>query len=204
MHIIFGRAGTGKSEYIYQSIKRVSSGKVYIITPEQFSFSAEKRLVETVEGEATTKVEVLSFARMAHKVMRFMGLLDKDVISKSGKSMIIYDAISKNQKDLKFLGKSNDNVQTIITGITEFKKHNITVEDLRKRVEDEKNEYLKAKLNDMLIMYEALSEKIESFIDENDVLNILADNIEESHLFDGATFYLDEFAGFTKQEYNVI
>lgn len=204
MHIIYGRSQVGKSEYIYEKIKRECTGKTYIVTPEQFSFSAEKRLVDTLPNGATTSVEVLSFERMAHRVMQGLGLNNKEIITKSGKAMIIYDAISKNQKELKFLGKTGENVDTVITGITEFKKHNIGVEDLQKQVETEQSTYLKAKLNDMRILYEALESKIIDYIDENDVLTILADNIEKSHLFNGATFYIDEFAGFTKQEFEVI
>ena len=204
MHIIYGRSQVGKSEYVYEKIKRECTGKIFIITPEQFSFSAEKRLVDTLPNGATTSVEVLSFERMAHRVMQIMGLNNKDIITKSGKAMIIYDAISKKQKELKFLGKTGENVETVITAITEFKKHNIKVEDLQKQVDSETSPYLKAKLNDMKILYEALETKMEEYIDENDVLTILADYIEKSHLFDGATFYIDEFAGFTKQEFEVI
>ena len=204
MHIIYGRSQVGKSKYIYEKIKRECTGKTYIVTPEQFSFSADKRLVETLDNGATTNIEVLSFERMAHRVMQSLGLNNKEIITKSGKAMIIYDAISKNQKELKFLGKTGENVEVVLTGITEFKKHNINPEDLRKQVETENSPYLKAKLNDMRILYEALESRIINYIDENDVLTLLSENIETSHLFDGATFYIDEFAGFTKQEFEVI
>ncbi len=211
MEIIYGRAGTGKSEYIFNDIKQShASNNVYIITPEQFSFTAEKRLLDTLTEGATVKVEVLSFERMAYRVIKQMNEFDKPMLSKSGKSMIIFDAINKHQKELKFLGKSLENVDMIITQITEFKKHNISVEKLKSQVDNTKDEYLKAKLNDMYIMYKCLEDKICSdnkdylFLDENDLLTILADNIENSHLFDNAIFYIDEFSGFTKQEYSVI
>ena len=204
MHIIYGRSQSGKSNYIYEKIKRECTGKTFIVTPEQFSFSAEKRLVDTIQNGATTNVEVLSFERMAHRVMQSMGFFNKSVITKSGKAMIVYDAIAKHQKELKFLGKTQENVETVLTGITEFKKHNITVDTLRKKQEEENNPYLKAKLNDMRILYEELEKQTSDYIDENDVLTILASNIQKSHMFDGTTFYIDEFAGFTKQEYSVI
>lgn len=204
MKIIYGVSGTGKSKYIFDRIKENASEKIYIITPEQFSFTAERRLLDTLNEKATIKVEVLSFERMAYRVIKEMiGKIEP--IEKSGKAMIIYDAIKKNATELRFLGKSIENVQTIITQITEFKKHNITVDMLQKQMENTNDEYLKIKLNDMLIMYKELEDKIhDSFVDENDILTILSENIEQSHLFDGAIFYIDEFAGFTKQEYEVI
>lgn len=204
MKIIYGVSGTGKSKYMFEQIKKEIAEKIYIITPEQFSFTAERRLLDTLDEKATLKVEVLSFERMAYKVIKESFQSIKSV-GKSGKAMIVYDAITKNAKNLKFLGKSLENVDTVITQITEFKKHNITVEKLEKQIEKTKDEYLKIKLNDMLIIYKQVEDKIDDrFIDENDLLTILAENIEQSHLFDGALFYIDEFAGFTKQEYEVI
>ena len=41
MKVIYGRAGSGKSEFIFNNIKNNKDAQVYIITPEQFSFSAE-------------------------------------------------------------------------------------------------------------------------------------------------------------------
>ena len=44
LQIIYGRSGTGKTSYIFKEISQnINNGnKKYIITPEQFSFSAEK------------------------------------------------------------------------------------------------------------------------------------------------------------------
>ena len=217
MKIIYGRAGTGKSEYIFEMIKEKllswniseknqdNKKKIYIITPEQFSFTAEKRLLEKLDNSATVNVEVLSFERMAYRVIKETMNEDIKQIGKAEKAMIIYEAVLNNQKNLQFLGKTLENIETIITQITEFKKHNITVEKLTKQAENQENQYLKTKLNDMLILYRELEDKIaEDFIDENDLLTVLSEKIEESHLFDNAIFYLDEFAGFTKQEYEVI
>ena len=207
MKLIYGRAGTGKSEYVFQEIKnRISkdiSTKIYIVTPEQFSYTAEKRLLETLEG-ATTQVEVLSFERMAYRVIKETIKNGNTKIEKSGKAMIAYEIINKNQKKLNFLGKSQENIEMILTQITEFKKHNITVEKLEKQVDDTQDLYLKSKLNDMLIIYKEFENDINGFLDENDLLTLLAENIKKSKLFDGAVFYIDEFAGFTKQEYSVI
>ena len=207
MNIIYGRTGTGKSEYIYNKIKEEIDvcPKTYIITPEQFSFTAEKKLLEVLDTGATTKVEVLSFERMAYRVIKETIGSNIKYISNSGKSMIISKYLEENQKDLNFLGKNIENVDLVLTEITEFKKHNITVEMLEKQIENLNDRYLKLKLRDILMIYSKFQDKIsENYIDENDLLTLLAYNIEKSHLFDNSIFYIDEFAGFTKQEYTVI
>ena len=207
MNIIYGRSGSGKSEYIYNKIKKeIKSGiKTYIITPEQFSFTAEKKLLETLEEGATTTVEVLSFERMAYRVIKeVLGESTKNLIN-SSKAMIISSLLEEYQSNFNFLSKSMENIDMILKQITEFKKHNITVEMLESQIEKTNDTYLKLKLKDMLFIYSKFEEKIKSdYIDENDLLTLLADNIEKSHLFDNAIFYIDEFAGFTKQEYNVL
>ena len=209
MNIIYGRSGTGKSEYIYNKIKAdLSKGineKIYIITPEQFSFTAEKKLLETLDEGATTNVEVLSFERMAYRVIKeTYGNSIKNLVG-SGKAMIISTLLEEHQKELNFLGKNQENIDVILTEITEFKKHNISPYILEERIEKIKDNYLKLKLKDILLIYSKFNERIEDkYVDENDILSILAKNIKESHLFDNTIIYIDEFAGFTKQEYLVI
>ena len=65
LQIVYGRSGTGKTSYIFQEIsKNINNGrKKYIITPEQFSFSAEKELLKSLEaqGSAVINAEVLTF-----------------------------------------------------------------------------------------------------------------------------------------------
>ena len=207
MNIIYGRSGSGKSEYIYNKIKSEleTAPKTYIVTPEQFSFTAEKKLLETLDEGATTRVEVLSFERMAYRVLQeTLGTSLKN-IDKAGKAMVVSSLLEEAQKELNFLGKNIENIDLILTQITEFKKHGITAEMLKEKMDTTQDTYLKLKIKDMYTIYSRFEDRLQdNYIDENDLLNLLAQNIESSHLFDNCLFYIDEFAGFTKQEYNVI
>ena len=71
LRIVYGKSGAGKSEYIFNEIKNKINGneKIYIITPEQFSFTAEKKLLETVKNTSVINAEVLTFERMAYRVI---------------------------------------------------------------------------------------------------------------------------------------
>ncbi|MCI8353386.1 MAG: helicase-exonuclease AddAB subunit AddB [Clostridia bacterium] len=87
----------------------------------------------------------------------------------------------------------------------EFKKHGITVEQLKNTLDNTKNQYLKLKLNDMYIMYNQYEEEIASkFIDEEDTLSILAESLDKTEMFKDSIIYIDEFVGYTKQEYDII
>ena len=53
-----------------------------------------------------------------------------------------------NKKDLKFLGKTDENVDMAETAITEFKKHGIMPEQLQQEIEKQQDIYLKNKLQE--------------------------------------------------------
>lgn len=54
-------------------------------------------------------------------------------------------------------------------------------------------------------MYENYQETIaQNYIDEDDVLTILSQKLDESNLLKNTIIYIDEFSGFTKQEYEII
>lgn len=70
LRLIYGRAGTGKTEYCFQEIKKhiKEKNKTYFITPEQFSYMQEKRLLEALESKAVINAEIITFNRMADRI----------------------------------------------------------------------------------------------------------------------------------------
>lgn len=211
LQIIYGRSGSGKTNYIFQEIsKNINNGrKKYIITPEQFSFTAEKELLRCLNnGEsAVINAEVLTFARMAHRVANEVGGSNKTILSNCGKSMLVYSILADKKNNLKFLGKSDSNIDMVMTQITELKKHGVTLENLGNLKEQiaQTDTYLETKLNDIYTVYSKFQEKItNNYIDENDSLAILKNQLDATNMFKDTEIYIDEFVGFTKQEYDVI
>ena len=196
LNIIYGKAGCGKSLYLFEKVrsKIKLADKIYIITPEQFSFTAEKQLLDVIEGGAAVNAEVLTFSRMASRVINERGNNLKS-IQKFGKSMLIYDILDSSKQKLQFLGKTTmQNVQIVERSITEFKKHNITEERLLKTKEEVTDKYLKAKLSDLEYVYKEFQNNItERFLDEDDALTYLSNNIRKTKIFDNSIIFIDEF-----------
>ena len=202
--IIYGKAGTGKSEYIYNEVnKKINDGKkIYIITPEQFSFTAEKKLMEN--KKSIINAEVITFNRLAYRVINEIGGV-KNNLSKSGKAMLIYSILQNEKNNLIFLNKSDENIDLCMRSISEFKKHGILINDLKNEKEKINDKYLKNKLNDLILIYENFENKIKNnYIDETDLLTILSENIDKINLLNNSEIYIDEFSGFTEQEYLII
>ena len=201
-NLIYGRSGTGKSEYIYRDIKnRNDNKKIYVIVPEQSNLFSEKKIFEITHKTSLINIEVLTLSRMAYRIMS-ENQGDITQLSKIGKNMIIYDLINKEKLNLKFLGKTDKNIDIVNRLFTEFKKHNISKSDLKNA--EILDPYIKYKLNDIVILYEKYEERIKNnYIDENDSLNIVVDYIDKTDMFDNSIIYIDDFLGFTPQEYNI-
>ena len=207
LRIIYGKAGTGKSSFIYneinEKIKQNEKSKIYIITPEQFSFTAEKKLMEN--KKSVINAEVITFNRMAYRVMNEVGGNIHNSLTKCGKSMLIYSILQKEKKNLNLLNKSDENIDLAMRTISEFKKNQVSIEELKKETENISDNYLKIKLQDLILIYEKFNNNIENkYIDETDLLTKLSENIEKINLFKNAIFYIDEFVGYTKQELEII
>ncbi len=213
--IIYGTAGTGKSEYCFReaakNCSRNQKENTVIITPEQFSFTAETRLMQSVYEQTKSKAvlneEVITFNRMAYRVLNeVLGEANqKTNLTKCGKAMLVYSILDKQKSKLKFLGKSAENIDLSINAINEFKQHGISTENIEQEIEQTKEKYLKCKLEDMALIYKSFEEQLQGkYIDETDLLSLLAENLDKTDMFKNTIFYIDEFSGYTKQEYDII
>ena len=72
LRLIYGKAGSGKSEFCFREMKEKLNqlSKIYMITPEQFSYMQERKMLDVLTTNAVMKAEVLTFARMAHRVFQ--------------------------------------------------------------------------------------------------------------------------------------
>ena len=207
LRIIYGKLGSGKSQFCFSEIAKLIDKKesIFIITPEQFSFTAERKLMEAVNKNAVINAEVITLTRIAYRVLNDIGGEIKQSLSKCGKAMLVYSILNKYKKELEFLGKSDENIDLVIRTITEFKKHGITINNLKDEVEKTQDAYLKTKLSDMILLYENFENKIvDNYIDDTDLLTMLAKNLDEVEFIKNSIIYIDEFAGFTHQEYEII
>ena len=207
LRIIYGKTGTGKSSLCFSEIAKLieKEENIYYITPEQFSFTAEKNLMGFLNEKAVMNAEVITFSRMANRALNEIGGSNKTNLSKCGKAMLIYAILLKHQNDFQFLGKSDENIEIGMQSITEFKKHGITLDILDKEIENLEDKYLKTKLEDIRFIYQSYEEQIsENYIEETDLLDFLAKNIENLSWIKNSIIYIDEFSGYTAQEYEII
>lgn len=202
LNLIYGKSGSGKSNYIYEDIrKNMDEKNIYLIVPEQSNLSAEVKLLNILNKECLVNIEVLTLKRMAFRIINEVKG-NYNTLTEVGKNLIIYNSLITNKNNLKFLNKNEKNIDIVSRTITEFKKHNITLENIEQaQIQDE---YTNLKLNDIKILYKEYQNKIENkCLDENDDLTLLSQCLEETEIFKDSLIYFDEFSGFTPQEFEI-
>ena len=96
-------------------------------------------------------------------------------------------------------------MEMISRQLTELKKHQVQLDTLKEVTKNTQDKYLQKKLEDITNLYDLYNNSIQNqYIDENDGLTLLAEELEESNEFKNCDIYIDEFAGFTLQEYEIL
>ncbi|WP_288222496.1 helicase-exonuclease AddAB subunit AddB [uncultured Clostridium sp.] len=213
IRFIFGRAGTGKSRFCLEQIKKKiennnDTNKLILIVPEQYTFDTEKKFLDIVKEKGFLRGEVLSFKRMAHRVFEECGGRNDLRISDSGRNMLIYKLLKDKGDELQYfnrMSKEHGFSSVVSKIITEFKKYNISTEMLGTSEEEIYDEELKKKMSDLKIIYHDFNEILHKrFIDSDDELTLLAEKLTECNIYDGSEIWIDEFTTFTPQQLEVI
>lgn len=215
LRFIFGRAGSGKSRFCLENIKKKvldsnNEDKRFIyLVPEQFTFQADKNLVSTLVERGIHKVHVLSFTRMAQVVLGEIGGITRLHMNSSGKNMLLYKILEETKGELKIFDRASRQqgfVNVMSEIISELKRYNVNPETLSLAAEKvSKNEVLKEKLDDIGLIYKKFDFYLhKNYIDTEDQLIMLAEKLEKSDIYNGAEIWMDEFSTFTPIQYNVI
>jgi len=209
VNIIYGRAASGKShmciEQIAEAVKRGNrDGSVILIVPEQFSYSAERRLASALGAVGGASAEVLTFSRLAHRVFS----APCKTLSPAGKNMLVYKALYKQKNHLGIFAGSGDKpgmVDKIAALISEFKRYGISTEQLSEQANRSQNELLRQKLCDLSVVYACYDElMLNDYIDSEDNLYLAASMLSSGGMLRGAHIWIDEFSDFLPQHYAML
>lgn len=212
LRIIYGRAGTGKSRFCIDQIKKkIENGddnKLVLIVPEQFTFQTENRMLEEIGEGYVLKAEVLSFKRLAYKVFNSCGGSTKSIMSDAGVSMLIYKILEDLGSDMTIFAtasKKQGFIDIVSKTITEFKKYNVNSQGIEEVLNTIDDEELHKKLKDLTLLFDSFNERLhKGHIDGEDRLTLLDEKLEKCSIYDGAEIWIDEFTTFTPIQLNII
>ena len=210
LHLILGRAGFGKTARIRQEIVSLAKdGKqqLMLLVPEQFSFESERALLTQLGAKLAQRVQVVSFTRLAQRLLQQEGDIPGRRLDDSGRTMLMSMALSQAQDHLTVYrpqAQTPGMMEAMLSASAEFKMCGISPDQLSSASQTLSGP-LRSKVSDLsavLSLYDALVSQ--SYVDPMDDLTHLAHLLLQKPLLKGWTVFLDGFNGFTGQEWLVL
>lgn len=206
LRIITSRSGGGKTTEMLSAMKK-SENAIYIV-PEQYSFAAEKLITSAFGMSGMGFPSVYSFRRLAYYFEELYGSGMGENLSGASRVMVLGDIVRRLSGSLSLFGGSarrGEMANEAAVIITTFKQYGITEEKIKRAMENTKNPLLKKKLNDCMLIANGYSEFLKSgYRDNDDLLEGLCKNIDETDFLKGKDIFIDSFQAFTPLEYAVI
>lgn len=206
LQFVLGSSGAGKSHFLYEHIIEESmkypSQKYLILVPEQFTMQTQKELVERHPRGGILNIEVLSFERLSYRVFEEVGVHTKHMLEEIGKSFVLEKIALDKADELPFLGrnlKKPGYIYEMKSLISELAQYDIKEADLEDMIaSSKKRPQLQGKLKDVYTIYKAFRQYLaDTYMTEEDVLDVLCDLADQSELLKNSVLILDGYTGFT-------
>ncbi|XCP86289.1 PD-(D/E)XK nuclease family protein [Roseburia hominis] len=213
LQFIFGPSGSGKSHYLYEHIIKESmeypDRNYIVLVPEQFTMQTQKELVMRHPRHGIMNIDVLSFARLALRVLEETGEGGRAVLDDEGKNLILRKIAGQVEPSLRVL-KSNIKkpgyISEVKSVISELTQYSITPEGMDLMAYAAGSQaYLALKLKDIQTVYQAFEDYLsDRYITKEEILDVLCRVIPRSRMLKDAVIALDGFTGFTPVQNKVL
>ncbi|NLY50901.1 MAG: helicase-exonuclease AddAB subunit AddB [Firmicutes bacterium] len=219
VRFILGRAGTGKTHTCLKAIEEIllregeEGPPLILLVPEQATFQTEYALLSTGAVRATSRAQVLSFRRLARRVLFEVGGSARPWLGELGKRMVLRSLVQKRRNELLLFGRSAGTpgfTERLASTLAELKLYNISPEMLLARLKfleakSEGQSPLAGKLHDLALLYRDLEEYLAPrYTDPEAYLSHLATQLLQATSLQGSHVWVDGFSGFTPQEFQVL
>lgn len=213
LQFILGASGTGKTTYLYDIVTTQASQhpetNYYFIVPEQFTLQTQKELVQHNPASGIFNIDVLSLARLAHKVFGELGREQRKVLKDIGKSMVMKRVLSECRENLSLFGTNAGQtgfVEEAKSLVSELFQYGIGEAELQDMLEENReNELLCKKLSDVLTIVRTFNRFLgEQYMTAEGIYDALAECIEESRRMKQCVIVLEGFTGFTPSQYELL
>ncbi len=212
---IYGGSGSGKTEYIEDDItaRLKSDGSVILLVPEQQAIIAERSVNRktTKERIPTINLEVLNFNRLSNRVFREYGGIQYENVTNGGRALIMWKALFSSLPFLKQYSSGIDTpsvfIPSLLEEIEDMQRYNITPSRLEEVAASlpEESKRLSEKLSDFSVLFSSyLQIQNELFGLYSSTMSRLSKTLSENSFFSGKDVYIDSFAGFSPEEYDII
>ena len=208
LHIWTGRARSGKSAEILETIRRLGdSSKQILIVPEYVTHEAELELCRVCGDTAARHAEVLSFESLAKSVLDIVGGGADVELDKGGKLLTMQRTLQEVGSELSYFRRSflkSAFLSSLVSLADEFRSYRVTAEMLEQQAKEAGGETEK-KLRDLALIIGVYEGKLANGnMDARDRVTRMAEKLEESGFMQGKDLFFDGISYFNAQEERAI
>ncbi|HSV27189.1 MAG TPA: 3'-5' exonuclease, partial [Sedimentisphaerales bacterium] len=214
VRFILGRSGTGKTRYcmnsIVEALCRDDETPLILLVPEQATYQAERAILADGRIQGYSRLSVLSFDRLGYMLTgRHIAL---DAISRSGRQMVIEAVLSRCREEMRVFGPSSHHpgmARELCRALIELQQADAEPEDIEKMAAiiggKPAGELAAMKFADMAVIYRRYQNFLSGrFANPDMELSEARKAVPHAHFLENARLWVDGFAGFTRQEFELL
>ncbi|GLC87763.1 helicase-exonuclease AddAB subunit AddB [Lysinibacillus piscis] len=217
LRIISGRSGTGKSTFIHQEIVEQLKTEplgvpIFIIVPDQMSYSVEYELTNKHGLQGLIRAQVMTFKRLAWLVLQETGGIARQEVNGYGYRMLIRKLLEEQKQEFSLfrqaVGKRGftEEIETLLKEFSRYSVNSSVLADVTTSLQSvDAPHTLQAKVNDLQVVTKALEERLgTAYVDSEGYYPLLTEQLPNSEMMKQATIYIDGFTAFTVRELELV
>lgn len=210
LRLVFGRAGSGKSEYcLNRAAQLAAAGRsAIIVVPEQNSYAFERALALRLPGPAAAHVHVKSFRSLCADIFSEQGGGVRKRLDDATRCSLVRRAVMelpgggscfrRHRRDLSFF-------QMAASVIQELKNAGVSPETLADVAADASSPLSREKLLEFSKIYRGYEHFLgEGYADPSDEIATAARLCADCGQFKHQTIFFDGFTGFTEPQFRLL
>ena len=160
---VLGPAGSGKSHrFIEAARQRLSEAPegppLLYLAPKQATFQIESQLLNDSPLQGFTRLQVLSFPRLAENILSEFGSQQNEILSEDGRVMIVRSLLARHADELQAfhsVARLSTFADEVATLLVELHRHRLSSQSLRQLMaSSDLSRSLKDKLHDLALLSE--------------------------------------------------
>jgi len=213
VRFILGRAGSGKTYHCLEAVRRrlkqdpINGPRLILLVPEQASQQIEGAILRSPdEVSAAHRAEVLSFQRLAHRVLESVGGPVRQALTEPAQAMVLQHLTASLSGSLRYyrrLDRLGGLVSRLGTTITELIQEGVTADELAAggSTQLQNDPVHEAKLHDLRTIYSAYMDYLgRGRLDPHQHLRIARECFDRCEWLGGAEVWVDGFASLSGEE----
>lgn len=212
IRFLLGRAGSGKTHTCLDEIRSrltadpLRGPRLVFLVPEQASLQMERAILAPPSPGAASRAEVLSFRRLAHRILETVGSAPRRALSDASRAMVLRYLLDRHRPELRYyrraartIGLTRELGQTI----GELLNEGVTAAEASSAAEgaEASGGTFSAKMHDVALLMRAyLAYLGDRRVDPSQQLELAREALPRCAWLAGAEVWVDGFASMSGQE----